>query len=315
MAGMTHSIQTGWGNERQYLVVGVILSVVTHLAALGLWLLFGVLIANANRAVFEDLIDQAERQARAEPPMVFVEVMPDQASAEAPDEAEFYSSVSSRAANPDPTLDTPAPKIDGDQEMIMRTADVPRPQVENLQPAPEPAEEVEEEIVEVQPKPRIPEPAGDLAMLRPPSMEPEPAPRSRLTRLAQVRPESPLLAGDRMRQDGGVRRAGRVSVDVKGTPFGAYDAAIIRAIQQRWYDILDESTILTRSGKVVVEFRIHHDGRVTDLRVVDQDVGELLSLFCRRAISDPAPFAAWPSDMRRMVGKDYRDVRFTFYYM
>jgi hypothetical protein len=118
-----------------------------------------------------------------------------------------------------------------------------------------------------------------------------------------------------MRQEGGVRRIGAVSVDAKATPFGAYDAAIIRVIQQRWYDILDESTILTRSGKVVVEFRIHQDGRVTDLKVVDEDVGELLSLFCRRAISDPAPFAAWPSDMRRMVGRDYRDVRFTFYYM
>lgn len=315
MAGMTNSIQVSWGNERQYLVVGIILSVVTHLAALGLWLLFGVLIANANRAVFEDLIAEAERQARAEPPMIFVEVMPDQATADAPDEAEYYSSVSSRAANPEPDRDTKAPRIDGDQDRVMRTADVPRPQVENLQPAPEPVAQVEEERVEIQPKPRIPEPMGDLAMLRPPSMEPDPAPQSRLTRLAQVRPESPLLAGDRMRQDGGVRRAGSISVDVKGTPFGAYDAAIVYAIQQRWYDILDESTILTRSGKVVVEFRIHQDGRVTDLKVVDQDVGELLSLFCRRAISDPAPFAAWPSDMRRMVGKDYRDVRFTFYYM
>ena len=199
----------------------------------------------------------------------------------------------------------------------MQTADVPRPPVETLQPAPaEPIEEVVEEIVEaIEPQRPPPEPVGDLAVLAPTPPKPEPAPRQRLTRLAQVRPESPLLAGNRMRQEGGVRRIGAVSVDAKATPFGAYDAAIIRVIQQRWYDILDESTILTRSGKVVVEFRIHQDGRVTDLKVVDEDVGELLSLFCRRAISDPAPFAAWPSDMRRMVGRDYRDVRFTFYYM
>jgi hypothetical protein len=318
MTGKMQSIRTGWANERHYLAIGIVASVATHLAALGLWLLLGVLIASANRATFEELMAQsaaAERQAREEPPLIYVEVMPHQATADAPDEAEFYSAVDSRAANPEPELDTGRPKLDGEQDQVMRTADVPRPSVEVLQAAP--IEEIVEEIVETEPPPRPVEPVGDLAVVKPapPEPEPEPEPRKRLTRLAQVRPESPLLAGNRMRQDGGVQRRGSIAVDVKATPFGAYDAAIIHAIQQRWYDILDESTILSRSGKVVIEFRIHFDGRVTDLRVIDQDVGELLSLFCRRAISDPAPFAPWPSDMRRMVGKDYRDVRFTFYYM
>jgi hypothetical protein len=318
MTGKMQSIRTGWANERHYLAIGIVASVATHLAALGLWLLLGVLIASANRATFEELMshsDAAERRAREEPPLIYVEVMPHQATADAPDEAEFYSAVDSRAANPEPDVDTGKPKLDGEQDQIMRTADVPRPSVEVLQAAP--IEELVEEIVEAEPPPRPIEPVGDLAVVKPtpPEPEPEPEPRKRLTRLAQVRPESPLLAGNRMRQDGGVQRRGSISVDVKATPFGAYDAAIIHAIQQRWYDILDESTILSRSGKVVIEFRIHFDGRVTDLRVIDQDVGELLSLFCRRAISDPAPFAPWPSDMRRMVGKDFRDVRFTFYYM
>jgi hypothetical protein len=66
---------------------------------------------------------------------------------------------------------------------------------------------------------------------------------------------------------------------------------------------------------VGIEFRLHYDGRITDVRVVEQDVGELLSLYCRRAVSDPAPFAPWPTEMRQMVGRDYRDVRFTFYYL
>jgi hypothetical protein len=322
MTGKMQSIRTGWANERNYLAIGIVASIATHLAALGFWFLFGVLIASANRATFEELMAQAaaaERQAREEPPMIFVEVMPHQATPDAPEEAEFYSALDSRAANPEVEVDTGAPKMEGEQDLVMRTADVPRPPVEVLQAAPvEPIEEESDEFVEAtEPAPRPVEPVGDLAVVTPTPTpeEKEPEPRRRLTRLAQVRPESPLLAGNRMRQDGGVQRRGTISVDVKATPFGAYDAAIIRAIQQRWYDILDESTILTRSGKVVVEFRIHFDGRVTDLRVIDQDVGELLSLFCRRAISDPAPFAAWPSDMRRMVGKDYRDVRFTFYYM
>jgi hypothetical protein len=314
------SVRTRWAQERQYLAVGLIASLTTHLAVIGLWFVLGTILLSANRATFEELLaerDRAEREARNEPPMIFIEVLPDQASDEAPEEAEYYSAVSAKAANPEPAADTGTPKIDGTQDLVMRTVDVPRPQVETLQPAPpEPAPEPEpediEEIAEI--RHPAPEPVGDLAITQPPPPEPE-SPRRRLTRLAQVRPESPLLAGERMRQDGGVARRGRVAVDVKATPFGAYDAAIIRAIQQRWYDILDESTIVTRSGKVVVEFRMHQDGRITDLKVVDQDVGELLALFCRRAISDPAPFAPWPSDMRRMVGRAYRDVRFTFYYM
>jgi hypothetical protein len=205
------------------------------------------------------------------------------------------------------------PKIDGAQDKIMRTVDNLQPRVENLQPAPAaPPEELIAEPVPVGDS--TPEKSGDLAFVRQIPAN-EQAERKRPTRVAQVRPQAPLLAGQRTRQEGGVKRRGIVSLDAKATPFGAYDAAIIASIQQRWYDILDEGGSSTRSGKVGVEFRLHYDGRVTDLRVVDQDVGELLTLFCRRAISDPAPFAPWSAEMRQMVGRDYRDVRFTFYYL
>jgi hypothetical protein len=117
-----------------------------------------------------------------------------------------------------------------------------------------------------------------------------------------------------MKQEGGVRRRGSVSLDTKATPFGAYDAAVIAAVQKRWYDLLEDSTAAPKSGKVVLDFRMHSDGHITDLKVVEQDVGEIRALYCRKAVSDPAPFAPWPSDMRRLVGRDYRDVKFTFYY-
>jgi hypothetical protein len=49
------------------------------------------------------------------------------------------------------------------------------------------------------------------------------------------------------------------------------------------------------------------------MTMVDNNVGEVLGLLCQKAVLDPAPFAAWPSDMRRMLG-DSRQIRFTFYY-
>jgi len=32
------------------------------------------------------------------------------------------------------------------------------------------------------------------------------------------------------------------------------------------------------------------------------------------AIVDPAPYREWPDDMRRLVGEDYRDIKFNFFY-
>ena len=104
------------------------------------------------------------------------------------------------------------------------------------------------------------------------------------------------------------------SLDVTATPFGAYDAAIVAAIQHRWYALLDDQRLTRGTGKVAVRFRLHDDGRVTTMDVTENTVGELLSILCERAIRDPSPFAPWPSDMRRLVGANYREVNFTFYY-
>ena len=57
-----------------------------------------------------------------------------------------------------------------------------------------------------------------------------------------------------------------------------------------------------------------YDGRITDMKMSDNDVGDLLGLLCERAVLDPAPYAPWPSDMRRLIGHNYREVTFTFYY-
>lgn len=136
--------------------------------------------------------------------------------------------------------------------------------------------------------------------------------RPRTIKEALARRAESGLVGEKMKQDGGVSRLGVSALDVRGMAFGAYDAAIIQAIQQRWYSLLESRP--TPRGKVVVEFRMHFDGRVTDVKVNDADVGELYSLFCQKAIQDPAPYPRWPSDMRRQMQADHRDVRFSFFY-
>jgi hypothetical protein len=120
------------------------------------------------------------------------------------------------------------------------------------------------------------------------------------------------LIGEKLKQDGGVQRRGAISLDVRGSPFGAYDGKIIAAIQQAWYSLLEDR--ITPIGKVVVEFRLHTSGRVSHLEVTSSEVGELYGQMCALAIQKPSPFDPWPREMKLAMGAEYREVRFTFYY-
>ena len=71
---------------------------------------------------------------------------------------------------------------------------------------------------------------------------------------------------------------------------------------------------MDRTGKVMLQFHLNYDGTITDMSVLQNTVGDLLGYVCQKAISDPAPFARWPTDMRQMVGENYREITFTFYY-
>jgi outer membrane biosynthesis protein TonB len=148
-----------------------------------------------------------------------------------------------------------------------------------------------------------------------PSREAPPSPRPKYTRISQVPSQEPNgLAGKKMTTDGGVVRLAMTSLDAKATPYGAYDAALIYAVQQSWYTLLnDRGYASDNRGRVVLQFVLHPDGRVSDVKITENTASNLLGLICQRAIEDPQPFDPWPSDMHRMLG-DTRSIQFTFYY-
>ena len=234
-----------------------------------------------------------------------------------PKEAKFYGAQNSFAANPEPEKKID-PKVDGKQKNVVKTETVPKPKPFPLQPSAEPPPKPPQEA---QPKPKAEAP-GDLAkaeLTRPEiglsdiSKQEQPAVHERPRTLAAARAQK-MLAGEKVQQEGGARMTGRVAFDVKATAFGSYDAKFIAAVQQRWYDLIDSSRFTPHSGKVIVEFRMMYDGRIMGMKVNGNEVGELLGLLCQQAILDPAPFDPWPGDMRRMIGQNYREVTFTFYY-
>jgi hypothetical protein len=250
--------------------------------------------------------------ARQEIPLVFVEVDPSQAVAEPPKDTKNYSIANSLAANPDVSVDSNKSKIDGAQDKVPKIFDTLRP----LPPQALTAMKPEPQRLKPEPETKPAEKPGDLALAKPPDPKPKEEEKPKRPRtLIEAQVQKGLIPGQKLKQEGGTPRHGTIaSLDARATPFAAYDQAIINAIAQRWYDILDSSTTPTRPGEVVMEFRLHYDGSVTDLKVVETNVGDLLALFCQKAVSDPAPFEKWPAEMRRAIGRDYREIRFAFYY-
>jgi outer membrane biosynthesis protein TonB len=303
--------------------------------SIGLHLLAFFIVEGGNRAGLWKTSLLAKRPPMVTPPTLtqqqkeqqvvlqFIEVEPQQV--EEPKDAKYYSSANSQAANPDTQLNTPTPKIEGTQDKVPKTRDVaqaePQPkQPETMQPAVKPskptqqaAKAPEEPVGDTKENTLTPEEKAkrDVTMDKP-APKVQPRPRT----LADARAQKGVIEGPKMKQDGGVKKyALEMSPSARATPFGSYDAAFIAAVQKRWFDILDARNYASdQTGRVVVEFKLYKDGRILDLRVAENDVTDTLSWACQRAILDPAPYAPFPADLRRLLGADYREVRFTFYY-
>ena len=264
-------------------------------------------------------------RAQQEPPLVFVDVDPTVVTPDAPKNAKYYSAHNSRAANPDATLDTETPKMDGTQTFVPKTETTPRIKAMPLQPSPPKSQSSEQETADAKPKPKGGQQVGDLALAKTsPKVgdgqaetdtgDAENPVHKRPRTLAEAKARQTLV-GEKMKQDGGVvNRSVQSSLNAIGTPFGEYDFQIIEAIQTHWWDMLERHEFSRdRTGRVVIQFRLNYDGRVTDVNMVENTVGDILGYVCHSAITDPAPYAPFPADMRRMLG-DSRLVQFTFNY-
>src|SRR5262245_44466431 len=68
-------------------------------------------------------------------------------------------------------------------------------------------------------------------------------------------------------------------VGVENWPFGDYDRAFASAVNKRWYALKDSYHAKLEAGTVVVQFRQHSDGHVSDLKVTRNDVAEAFQSF------------------------------------
>jgi hypothetical protein len=94
----------------------------------------------------------------------------------------------------------------------------------------------------------------------------------------------------------------------------AYDRTLFTKIEHRWDDYLSAKQLTPhKPGKVVVRFKLHSDGSISDLTTIEK-TDSLYELVCLKTVTTSAPFPKWPDEMHKLVQKDYRDIVFTFYY-
>lgn len=246
-------------------------------------------------------------------PSIFLTV--DDATPEPPKNTKYYAIKNSQAANPDASRNLNQPKLNGKQTDVPDTRDVPRTPNTKVQPTPEP--QPTSQVKMAAPPPSMLQ-AGDLklAQLETSPQKNDSPPRPRTLNQVYAQQQASAKPQIQMQQNGGTQRQSHIaSQDALVTAFSDYDNKFIDAVQSRWYQLLDSQKFaLDRIGKVTLQFRLNYDGSISDMAVLQNTVGELLGYVCQKAVIDQSPFEAWPSDMRRKIGANYREMTFTFYY-
>jgi hypothetical protein len=290
---------------------------------------------------FVEVQEPAGATARSKEPNEFIETDTSQVTGEKPKEAQMYSDKPTVAAN----SENPAakagetPYVAGKDARFMSTEDVtvekgaPAPPVVVAPPAPvappalatppvpavkakaEPLKEVADTGAQKADEKKVAMLAQDLP-LTPPLTPPAPPAAVPAPASSPAAPSSAREIGAVKSQltASGVTKRGVAAFNVAESPFGEYDKKIVKAVQSRWYALITKYGIYERAGTVVLHFELYDDGAVKNLSRVENSAGEILALFCEKAIVDSAPFEPLPDQLRALVGKEPREVNFTFFY-
>jgi len=245
-------------------------------------------------------------EARLPPKLRFAETNP-AANQAVPKAAPFTSSRNQTAAQPVPEkmpTNSPLPKSAGTSEQIRLAQGKPRSiDQSEVTPVAQPSISMSAPVKAAPP----PGPGKSAA-------KPTPAP-------VAANPERPRAStpsgtyGLLLRRPVGVSRAGSIAIDARFSNYGDYTQRMMEAIQSSWWSIIERSRFEGVSrGRVVVRFRLHRDGTVTNTEILGTEVTRVMSLACKDAVMAPAPYDIWRADMVAMYGEsDTVTINFHYY--
>jgi len=238
-------------------------------------------------------------EARLPPKLRFIETNP-LANQAVPKTTPFTSSRNQTAAQPVPEkmpTNSPLPKSEGTSEQLRIAQGKPRT-IDQSQAAPAP----QPSISMAAPAKATPPPGpGKSAAQPPPTAVPVPVAAN------PDRPRASVPSGTYgllLRRPVGVNRAGTIAIDARFSNYGDYTQRMLEAIQSSWWSIIERSRFEGVSrGNVIVRFRLHRDGTVTDAQVLGSEVTRVMTLACKDAVMAPAPYDIWRADMVAMYGE------------
>ena len=238
-------------------------------------------------------------EARLPPKLRFIETNP-LANQAVPKTTPFTSARNQTAAQPVPEkmpTNSPLPKSEGTSEQLRIAKGKPRSiDQSEAQPISQPSISMAAPV-------KAPPPPGPGKSAAQPSPTPAPVP-------VAANPDRPRASvpsgtyGLLLRRPVGVNRAGTIAVDARFSNYGDYTQRMMEAIQSSWWSIIERSRFegLSR-GNVIVRFRLHRDGTVTDAQVLGTEVTRVMTLACKDAVMAPAPYDIWRADMVAMYGE------------
>jgi outer membrane biosynthesis protein TonB len=129
---------------------------------------------------------------------------------------------------------------------------------------------------------------------------------------------SPAVSFPSVAQDshGAIGARGLNSPEAMATELGKYKQRVYAAIGSYWYPAVDNQFSLLPVGVVHIQFVIHQDGSVSDLKILDGDTGnlQLLRSISQDSILKGAPYGPFTPGMIKEVGDSYTDdVSFSIY--
>jgi outer membrane biosynthesis protein TonB len=236
-------------------------------------------------------------EARLPPKLRFIETNP-LANQAVPKTTPFTSARNQTAAQPVPEkmpTNSPLPKSQGTSEQLRIAQGKPR-SIDQSQAAPA----AQPSVSMAAPVKAAPPPGPGKSAAQP---SPAPVP-------VAANPDRPRASvpsgtyGLLLRRPVGVNRAGSIAVDARFSNYGDYTQRMMEAIQSSWWSIIERSRFEGVSrGNVIVRFRLHRDGTVTDAQVLGTEVTRVMTLACKDAVMAPAPYDIWRADMVAMYGE------------
>jgi hypothetical protein len=327
LATVTATVSNERGFTEKFILRALILSLLVHFLAFftykigesqGWWTNWAMprWMQVVSRALAPVVPKQATAITPKPVPLMFVEVDPANAIPEPPKTPKFEGAHNTVAANREIVRPSDVPNISGRQDKVLKTTEDAKPKAQPLQTTPPPLPRT----VASAAAPKKTYTPGDLASASKPDTgtaidaQPQAQPVYQRPRTIAEALDRKGTLGEKARLAGGVKHVDMISsLDVKSTAVGDYESNMVEAIKTRWFQLL-EKVSANASGKVVLEFKLRPDGRITDMKMAQNEVTEELGTFCEQAIFDPAPFPPWPRQMRLDIPADSLDLQFTFYY-